>query len=162
MNEKGMLIFFFGKMGSGKTTLSKQISRHPKMILMFEDEWLQRLYPGEINSLEDYLKYSSRLKSIVIEYIKYLLNMGITVVMDFPANTKRNREWFKHLFSEANSPHELVYLEVDDNTCLKQIKKRALVQPEREKFDTKEMFYQLRKYFQPPSGDEDFNINYYR
>jgi len=51
-------------MGAGKSTLSKEIASKEGAILLSEDEWLKTIYPDEINTFEDYIKYSSRPKSI--------------------------------------------------------------------------------------------------
>jgi len=62
MMKKGMLTFFCGKMGAGKSTKSADIALKRNAVLLSEDEWLQSLYPNMISSLEDYIEYSNRLK----------------------------------------------------------------------------------------------------
>ena len=89
--NKGTLIFFCGKMGAGKTTLSKEITQKQNAILLSEDVWLSSHYPGRINSFEDYLKYSSLIKPFVKGLVTQLLKSGVSVVMDFPANTIKQR-----------------------------------------------------------------------
>ncbi|HEY9052989.1 MAG TPA: ATP-binding protein [Gammaproteobacteria bacterium] len=158
MRKKGTLIFFCGKMGSGKSTKSLELARAPETILVSEDEWLSTIYPEEIKNFEDYLKYSSRLKPLVKKHVRDILNSGVSVVMDFPGNTKAQRAWFKDIYSEDNIPHKLIYLEVDDLQCLKQLEKRRRTHPERARFDTEEVFQQVNSYFQPPSKTEEFNI----
>jgi predicted kinase len=87
MNKKGKLIFFCGKMGSGKSTKARELKNEYDAILFSEDEWLEALYPEEIKVFDDYIKYSSRLKPILKKHVQTLLNSGISVIMDFPANT---------------------------------------------------------------------------
>lgn len=154
-----MLIFFCGKMGAGKSTKSFQIAKERNAVLLSEDEWLGSLYPSKIRSLEDYIKYSNKLKPFVKSLVQNMLKVGATVVMDFPANTTSQREWFKCIFSEVDAPHELIYLDVSNEICLKQIEKRRLEHPERASTDTEVMFEQVTKYFVEPSSDEGFNIN---
>ena len=60
-----MLVFMCGKMGSGKSTISKQLAADRNGILLSEDEWLEALYPNKIRTLDDYIKYSGRLKPLV-------------------------------------------------------------------------------------------------
>ena len=76
--------------------------------------------------------------------------------MDFPANTLKKRVWFKNIASESGANHQLIYLDVDDQTCIKQIAKRRLEQPERATFDTEEMFHHVTKYFKVPSESEQW------
>jgi shikimate kinase len=44
MREKGMLIFFCGKMGAGKLTKSKLIAPEKNAVLLSQDDWLSALY----------------------------------------------------------------------------------------------------------------------
>jgi len=78
--------------------------------------------------------------------------------MDFPANTISQRAWFRSIFSEIEAPHELVYIDLANEDCLKQIKKRRVQQPERAKTDTKEMFEAVTKYFLEPQAEEGFSV----
>ena len=131
MNDKGKLILFCGKMGAGKTTLSQSIDSESTAVLMSEDEWLSSHYPGDINSFDDYLSYSQRIKPFVKRHIQQLLKAGLMVVLDFPANTSKQRKWLLSLCDEVNCDHELMYLHVSDEVCLTQITKRRKEQPER-------------------------------
>jgi len=53
--SKGVLIFFCGKMGAGKTTKAFDIAKKRKVVLISEDEWLESIYPNSIGSLKDYI-----------------------------------------------------------------------------------------------------------
>ena len=156
--KKGTLIFFCGKMGAGKTTKSMRIALERNAVHLSEDEWLESVYPKKISSLEDYIKYSNLLKPQMKRLVQSILNTGTDVVMDFPANTTSQREWFRSLFSEVNAPHSLIYIDVSNELCLNHIEKRRNEQPERSGTDTAEMFEQVTKYFVEPSEDEGFNI----
>lgn len=156
--KKGSLFFFCGKMGAGKTTASVQMASKNHAVLLSEDEWLSSLYPGQILSLEDYSYYSKRLKIPIKKLVQSILQSNIDVVMDFPANTPRQRQWFKSIFDEIGAPHALVYIDVDDEICLQQIRKRRTEQPDRAATDTSEMFGRMKGYFEPPLADEGFTI----
>ncbi len=158
MNTKGTLIFFCGKMGAGKSTLSREIASKEGAILLSEDEWLKTIYPDEIENFEDYIKYSSRLKPLIKQHVQNILNLGISVVMDFPGNTEKQRTWFKEIYTEYSFSHKLIYLEASDNLCIQQIKIRRKTNPERAQFDTEDVFHQVTSYFQPPFEHEGFNI----
>lgn len=149
-------------MGAGKSTKSQELARELEAVLLSEDEWLATIYPDEIRSFDDYIKYSSRLKPLLMGHVRKILNSGISVVMDFPGNTKNQRAWFKEIFSDSHIPHKLVYLEADDQLCLKQLEQRRETRPERALFDTEEVFYKVSSYFQAPSEEEGFNIEVIR
>jgi len=145
-------------MGAGKSTKSKQVSQDRNAVLISEDDWLSTLYPDQITTFEDYLHYSSLLKPLVKAHVVNILQTGTDVVMDFPVNTVNQRKWFKELLSEANAPNELIYLNVSNDICLKQIAKRRIELPERSIYDTESMFNKVTKYFQEPKQSEGFNI----
>ncbi|MDO8825948.1 ATP-binding protein [Methylophaga sp.] len=155
--NKGVLTFFCGKMGAGKTTKAREIAQKRNAVLLSEDEWLESIYPNSIESLEDYIKYSGRLKPQMKRLVQSILATGTDVVMDFPANTVTQREWFKGIFSEIQARHELIYLDQPNEICLEQIAKRRIEQPERAATDTEEMFELVTKYFVAPMPDEGFN-----
>lgn len=155
--NKGVLIFFCGKMGAGKTTRSLQVSHERNAVLLSEDEWLASIYPESIQTLEDYIKYSGRLKPQMKKLTQSILSTGTNVIMDFPANTISQRGWFKGIFSEIQAAHELIYINQPDDICLGQIAKRRIDQPERAATDTEEMFELVTKYFVAPTPCEGFN-----
>ncbi|MBC54247.1 MAG: cell division protein ZipA [Gammaproteobacteria bacterium] len=157
--KKGTLTFFSGKMGAGKTTKSRDIAQKRNAVLISEDEWLGAIYPNSIESLEDYIKYSTRLKPQMKKLVQAILSAGTDVVMDFPANTIAQRNWFRSIFSEIQAPHELVYIDLPNSVCLEQIGKRRIEQPERAATDTEAVFKQVTKHFVAPRADEGFNIN---
>ncbi|MFX5960950.1 AAA family ATPase, partial [Acinetobacter baumannii] len=45
-----------GKIGSGKSTLARQLAAQPGTVLVSEDSWLAGLYPGEMQSVGDYVR----------------------------------------------------------------------------------------------------------
>ena len=158
MVHRGSLIFFCGKMGAGKSTKSKSVATKRNAVLISEDEWLAKLYPDQILSFEDYIKFSGLLRPLIKAHVLNILKTGTNVVMDFPANTKRQRKWFNSLSIEAESKAELIYLKVNNALCLKQIAQRRIEQPLRAAFDTEEMFHQVTQYFEEPETNEIQNI----
>ena len=158
MSNTGTLYFFCGKMAAGKSTLALQLAQEHSGVLLSEDEWLGQLFPGLINSLSDYLEYSSRLKPLIQTPVEALLKSGTPVVLDFPANTRQQREWFREIFTNSNAPHRLVFVNTPNEQCLEQLKQRRISTPERAQFDTPEVFHRLIEYFDPPHPSEGFNI----
>ncbi|KGJ93300.1 AAA family ATPase [Colwellia psychrerythraea] len=158
MLHRSTLIYFCGKMGAGKSTESKKVAAERNAVLISEDEWLSKLYPNQITSFDDYIKYSAQLRPLIKNHVQNILRTGTSVVMDFPANTKKQREWFNHLSIEAKSESLLIYLKVNNALCIKQIVQRSIEQPSRAAFDNEEMFYQVTKYFEEPDKNETTNF----
>ncbi|MFX4276887.1 AAA family ATPase [Aliarcobacter butzleri] len=157
---KNKLYLMCGKMASGKSTLSKKLAEENNAILLSEDEILKKLYPDEIKTIEDYIKYSSRLKNMLREHIIELLKKENSVVLDFPANTINQREWFKKIIKKANIEHEMFYVKRSDEICKNQLKKRNENLSKDEPLIDEATFDAITKYFQEPNDNEDFNIIY--
>lgn len=145
-------------MGAGKSTISGVVAAERNAVLISEDEWLSTLYPEQILSFDDYIKFSSQLRPLIRAHVQNILKTGTSVVLDFPANTKRQRVWFIQLANEVESEAELIYLKANDALCLKQISKRAIEQPSRAAFDTEEMFNHVTKFFEEPMKGEVNNL----
>ncbi|PML78590.1 AAA family ATPase [Enterovibrio norvegicus] len=159
MQSVGTLYFFCGKMGAGKSTYSGTLAQEKNAVLLSEDEWLTALYPNQINSFDDYLMFSRRMKPLVHDHVQRILKAGTNVVLDFPANTQTQRKWFVELANLISASHKLIFLDRSDARCLRQIAQRRLAIPERQAFDTEEMFNHVSAYFEAPSEEENLNIH---
>ena len=152
------LIFMCGKMAAGKSTLSKKIATERRAVLIIQDEFLAQLFPGEINDIPDFVKYSSRLKDALHAHICSLLSNGVTVVLDFPGNTTKQRAWFREMFEAAGVEHELHYVVASDDLCKRQLNVRSKDLPAGSAWTSDAEFDAITAYFQPPAADEHFNI----
>jgi hypothetical protein len=63
----------------------------PATIRISEDAWLACLYKDEQKTIEDYVRNSRRLREVMGDHIVTLLEAGLSVVLDFPANTPASR-----------------------------------------------------------------------
>lgn len=88
---KGKLLFMCGKMAAGKSTLARSLAATERGVLLVQDDLLESLYPGEFVDVAAFLKYSARLRATLAPHIVSLLSFGMTVVIDFPANTRSAR-----------------------------------------------------------------------
>ena len=79
-----------GKIASGKSTLAKSLAAEQSAILLSEDQWLSRLYPDQIKSITDYVRRARQIREVVGPLVTDLLRAGVTVVLDFPANTPQD------------------------------------------------------------------------
>ena len=153
-----ILYFYCGKMGAGKTTHSRKLASNKNAVIISEDEWLARLYPDQIETFDDYLHYSSRLKPLLRGHVANTLRSGSPVVMDYPANTPKQRQWFVELANHANTVARLIYLKASDELCLQRLATRRIEQPERAAFDNETVFAAVTRRFQEPSEQEGIDI----
>jgi predicted kinase len=86
------------------------------------------------------------------------LSKGISVVLDFPANTKAQRAWFRELIERANVEHELHFIDASDALCKNQLRDRSKALPAGSPWTTDADFEAISAYFQPPSEDEKLNV----
>jgi len=82
------------------------------------------------------------------------------VILDFPANTKKQRAWFRQLIETSGSDHELHFIVASDELCKRQLKQRSqeLGLPPGTKWTTEADFDEITAYFDPPAADEHFNV----
>lgn len=156
--RKAKLIFLCGKMAAGKSTLSRELAEREDAVLLVQDELLDRLFPGEIVDIPGFVKYSSRVREALGPHICSLLSRGVSVVLDFPGNTRKQRAWFRHLFEVSRADHELHFIDASDDVCKRQLGERSAGLPEGTAWTADAEFDAITAYFEPPSIEECFNV----
>ena len=158
MKPSVKLMFMCGKMAAGKSTLARDLAERHNAVLLVQDEWLGALFPGEIVNISTFFDRSSRLRNALAPHICALLSKGISVVLDFPANTREQRAWFREILARAQVEHELHFIDAPDPLCKHQLKERSRDLPAGTRWTTDAEFDAITAYFQPPSEEERFNI----
>jgi predicted kinase len=158
MTANATLVFLCGKMAAGKSTLARQLAGRDGAVLIVQDDFLSALYPGEILDIPDFVKYSSRLREALTPHVTALLSNGVTVVLDFPGNTRKQRAWFRTMFEAAGAAHELHYVDVPDAVCKRQLRERSRSLPPGTPWTTEAEFDAITAYFEPPADDERFRV----
>src|SRR6266516_2744423 len=108
------LFLFCGKAAAGKSTLARRLATRPTTLLISEDHWTSNLFADELRTIDDYGRLSARLRAAMAPHVVAILRLGISVVLDFQANTGRVRSWMRSLIDEAGVAHELHFLDVPD------------------------------------------------
>lgn len=157
MTTRTSLHFMCGKAGAGKSTLSRTLARQHDAVLISEDIWLARLFPDEMRDFDDYIRYSRRIKHIVEPLVVDLLAHR-SVVLDFPANTVRSRQWFRSIIQQAQSSHTLHYLSASNAICLSRIAHRNTERPAGSHELDEATFLRITSLFEAPSPAEGFNV----
>lgn len=146
-----------GKIAAGKSTLTNQLAREPNTVFISEDKLLAALYPGEIQSLTDYVRCTTKLRSAIQGVIEDILAAGSSVVLDFPANTLTTRSWMKTIIANTSAAHCLHFLDVSDEECKRRLRRRN--EEATHPFQTSEAEFDLiTQFFVPPADEEGFNI----
>ena len=155
------LHLFCGKIASGKSTLAKQLGRLEQTVMIAEDDWINILYVGEISSLSDYVQSMAKLRKIIGPHVVSLLNSGVSVVLDFQANTIESRKWMRDILGQATAAHKLHVMEVSDAVCIARLHERNQ-QGDHPFAATEDQFEQITKHFVLPSSEEGFDIVLHR
>jgi len=161
MARTATLHFFCGKAGAGKTTVAAGLMQDQSSILLSEDIWLLELYGDQMKTFDDYIRVSKRLKAVAGPLVVDLLKSGISVVLDFQANTKAGRRWFRGLFEQASVEHVLHFVDTPDAVCMERIAMRNAARPPGSHHLTEEDFAHISSFFQPPEAAEGFNVKRY-
>ncbi len=88
--------------------LAAKLGEQPATVVIAEDDWLASLYSDQMTSVADYVRCSAKLQGVVGPHVISLLKAGVSVVLDFPANTAANRKWM----------HEIIELQVHLTNCI--------------------------------------------
>lgn len=158
MSTSANLIFFCGKMAAGKSTLARNLAVRESAVLLVQDDFLNALFPGQITDIPGFFTCSSRLKSALTPHVCAILSKGISVVLDFPGNTKVQRAWFRELIERAGVEHELHFVDASDALCKRQLRERSAGLAAGSPWTLNADFEAMTAYFQPPSQDENFNV----
>jgi predicted kinase len=151
------LYLLCGKIAAGKSTLASQLAARPATLLITMDNWMSVLYPTENSTIEDFGRLSARLRDVMAPHVVDILRQGISVVLDFPANTVKWRAWMRSIISAANVAHELHILDVPDAICKARLYQRNTSGEHQYQVD--EATYDLfTSYFVLPTADEGFNV----
>lgn len=158
MTNPAKLMFMCGKMAAGKSTEARDLAERRNAILLVQDELLERLFPGEITDIPAFIDRSLRLRTALAPHICAMLSKGVSIVLDFPGNTRAQRAWFREIFERANVEHELHFVDASDAVCKRQLKDRTKRLAPGTPWTTDAEFDAITAYFQPPADDEAYNV----
>ena len=156
------LMFFCGKMAAGKSTLARQLAERDHAVLLSQDALLDALFPNLIVNVASYIKYAGRINHAIAPLVVDLLSKGVSVVLDFPANTRSQRAWFREMIERARVDHELHYLDTPDDISKAQLRARSAHLPPGTKWTTEEDFNLIASHFRAPEPDEAFIVIHHR
>jgi predicted kinase len=146
-----------GKIASGKSTLAARFDASDGTVMIAEDAWLNALYGDQMSTVADYVRCATKLRTIIGPHVTALLNAGVSVVLDFPANTIETRQWARGILDGTDAAHQLHLLNVPDEVCLARLQARN-AEGDHPFAATEDQFRQITRHFVPPLPDEGFHI----
>jgi predicted kinase len=151
------LYLLCGKIAAGKSTLARRLAGRPATLFISEDHWTSNLFLDDLRTIDDYGRLSARLRLAMGPHIIAILQQGLSIVLDFPANTVRNRNWMRSLIDQSGANHELHFLDIADTICKERLRERNA--SGEHPFQVSEAEYDLfTTYFVPPGPHEGFNL----
>lgn len=152
-----VLHLFCGKIASGKSTLAATLAMQPQTVLLSEDEWLHALYSDEMTTGADFMRCSAKLRAAIGPHVSALLHSGVSVVLDFAANTVESRYWMRGLLDGADADHQLHVFDVPDELCLARLRARN-THGAHPFAVTEAQFKRFSAYFTLPTEQEGFTL----
>lgn len=150
-----------GKPAAGKSTLCAKLSREAGAVVISEDAWLAVLFGDQMSSLKDFVRCSQKVREVAGPHVVDLLRAGVTVVLDFQANTLESRAWMAGLARQAQVAATLHHLDVPDAVCKARLAARN--ESGSHPFSVSEaQFDQVVAHFVAPSGDEGLEVVVHR
>jgi predicted kinase len=105
----------------------------------------------ELRTLADYFERCDRLRTACRRFV----GGGVSVILDFHANTIRSRRWMRALFEEAEASHRLHFLDVPDEICRSRTHARKAAGGDGV---SDAEFDRVTSFFVPPAPGEGFNV----
>jgi len=150
------LHFIYGWPGAGKTTLARELGERERAVVFCEDEWLETLATERITSLSQYVEASVRVRRLIAPLARRLLELGVSVVLDFAGNTPSHRAWARAIADAASAAHLLHVLDVPADECRRRLHERNATKPAGLYFGdvSDELFDAVVPHIVPPRDDE--------
>ena len=158
MSDPAKLMFLCGKMAAGKST-SREISPSAAApSCSFRTNSWRASFRGRSPTLPIFSIALPRLRNALAPHICAILSKGISIVLDFPGNTRAQRAWFREMFDRAHATYELHFVDASDALCKRQLRDRTRHLPPGTPWTTDAEFEAITVYFQPPSDDDGFHV----
>ena len=155
--SKPTLHMMCGNIASGKSTLTARLASHPNTIVTAEDAWLHQLYGDQLQTPADFMRCAALLRQVIAPHVISLLQAGVSVVLDFQANTVKSRAWMKTILDQCDADHTLHVLDVPAAVCAARLRARN-AKGDHPFQVTEAQFWQVAKYLVQPTEDEGFKI----
>jgi len=125
LKKKTKLIVVCGLPGSGKTTLSKELSKRTKIVCLRKDSIKEALYDiFEMKTLEDSKNIGEKSIKLLFNLSEEQLTQGINLIIEAPFNFSDDYRIFKHWQRKYNLDLYSIICSIDDKTRITRINNR--------------------------------------
>lgn len=145
-----------GKIAAGKSTLAAELGKAANTLVIAEDDWLAALFKEQMSTGQDYMRFAAMLKTVMGPHVAAILRSGVSVVLDYPANTVEFRRWMRDVATAGKAGSIIHVLDVPDEVCLARLKARNS-DGAHAFAATEAQFRQFARHYQPPSAEEGFD-----
>ncbi|HYJ53715.1 MAG TPA: ATP-binding protein [Allosphingosinicella sp.] len=153
----GRLHLVCGKIAAGKSTLCAGLAASPGTVTIAQDSWLKSLFGDELREVADYVRIAPKLNAAMGPHVTALLEAGLDVVLDFPANTRATRAFWRDAAEAAGARAVFHFIDLPDEVCRERLRRRN-AEGGHEFAASDAQFDQITAYFQPPAKDEGLTI----
>jgi predicted kinase len=156
-DDEATLHLLCGKIASGKSTLATALGGAPGRVVLDQDAWLFGLFGDRMQTIDDYIAFSERLRALIGPHVVRLLHAGVAVVLDFPANTPEDRTWMRSLIDASGARHLMHVLDVPTEVCWQRLQFRNA--EGRHPFQASRVqFEAITRHFSVPKPEEGFDL----
>ncbi|NJR62831.1 MAG: ATP-binding protein [Cyanobacteria bacterium CRU_2_1] len=151
--EQAYLYLFCGLPCSGKTTFASRLAEEEAVAFSL-DRLVLALFPEEDN-FDTHRKYVQRVNNIFFPIVYDLLCRGCSVVMDFPAHTRSERNSLRQIAIQAGAGVHLYHLQADLGTITERIQQRNADLKDGEYYIFDQLLSMIITKFEPPDISEN-------
>ncbi len=153
-----MVHLLCGFVGSGKTTLAKQLAANDRAVRFTLDDWMLRLF--DLTPYEpEYGEKAERCKELIWDVAVQVLSVGVDVVLDWSQWSRAARRHWREQAASVGALAVLHYVDVPLDVAVEQVRRRN--QQSRRGthwIDPAEMRDFAEKFFEAPTRSEGMTV----
>ena len=139
---------------SGKTTYAKELATKEQALLLSPDEWQHKLFGGVYYVSDDLDTLHTNIELIMWDVAKKVLEMGVSVILDFGFWSKEEREDFRNRAQQLNVHFKIHYMDTPKEELFRRLEERNANITEDSIIIPPECLEEWSTLFEAPSADE--------
>lgn len=144
-----------GYIGSGKTTLAKQLEKAQGAVRFTHDEWMRKLY-GPNPPAADFNDCAQRVSSVMETLWTRCLTLKLDVILDFGFWKRTYRDRIRARVEELGCKSLLLRVSCSEDVAWERVNTRNAEEPSSSLYISRNTFDVLKQRFEPLGADEHF------